>query len=385
VGGGPAGAATAIALSREGYSAVVIERSDYRNVRIGETLPPAVRLLLTSLGVWDRFVAENHSPSFAICSAWGQQDLYDNDFIFNPHGSGWHIDRARFDAMLARATEDAGACVYRGARLISCGANGGDWRVESASSQPRAFQARLLVDATGRAAWVAHRQGANRICYDHLVGVAGYFSVGPRDRDACHDTLIEAVEDGWWYSALLPNSQVLAIYMTDADLYAKGSKRRTNYWQKQLAQAVHTRSRVNPFALASGPFVVAANSSRIHRFAGDNWLAVGDAAMAFDPLAAQGISKALQSGVSAAQAIHAHFSGSESAWCDYAADLRDSFGKYMIMRNEYYRREMRWPDSPFWQRRHSPGKFRGEKHGAQLRPTQPLYPASDTLAELARG
>ena len=35
-GGGPAGTATALGLAHRGHSAVVIERSDYRNVRVGD-------------------------------------------------------------------------------------------------------------------------------------------------------------------------------------------------------------------------------------------------------------------------------------------------------------------------------------------------------------
>jgi flavin-dependent dehydrogenase len=211
-----------------------------------------------------------------------------------------------------------------------------------------------LVDATGRTAWLAHRQGVRRVSYDHLVGVAGSFSAGPRDHpDAGHYTLIEAAEEGWWYSASLPNSQVLAIYMTDADLYAKGLKMRTNYWQEKLAQASHTRARVNSLILESGPFVVVANSSRLDRLAGEKWLAVGDAAVAFDPLSAQGISKALHSGMSVANVIQAYFSGRKSALNDYAGAIKDGFKNYVAMRNNYYRREMRWPESPFWQRRHS--------------------------------
>jgi hypothetical protein len=75
----------------------------------------------------------------------------------------------------------------------------------------------------------------------------------------------------------------------------KGLKMRTNYWQEKLAQASHTRAGVNSLILESGPFVVVANNSRLDRLAGEKWLAVGDAAMAFDPLSAQGISKALHS------------------------------------------------------------------------------------------
>jgi flavin-dependent dehydrogenase len=357
LGGGPAGAATALTLRREEYSVILIERSEYGNVRIGETLPPAARPLLTSLGVWDRFLAENPSRSFAVRSAWGQPHLYDNDFIFNPHGSGWHLDRARFDAMLARAAEDAGVCVCRGARLISFQESEKDWRIEITSSGARMFYSRLAVDATGRTAWLAHRQGAKRIIHDHLVGVVTSFSPGLPDRDAGHYTLVESVEDGWWYSAFLPNSDVVTAYMTDADLYAKGSRAEANYWRLKVRHTKHTSRRVNGLVLASGPLVVAANSSRIDRVAADNWLAVGDAAMAFDPLSGQGISKALDSGVKAANAIHAYFSGRKSSFDGYADAIKKGFDNYLAMRNHFYQSEMRWLDSPFWQRRHSPIKI----------------------------
>jgi flavin-dependent dehydrogenase len=372
LGGGPAGTATALTLRRYGYSAAVIEQSLYRNVRIGEMLPPAARPLLARLGLWDRFLAQKHSCSFSVRSAWGQPHLYNNDFIFNPHGSGWHVDRVRFDSMLACAAEDAGACICRGARLISIEETGKDWRLEIVSSQPRRLIARVLVDATGRAAWVAHRQGAKRVYHDHLVGVPGYFSAAPRNRNASHDTLIEAVEDGWWYSALLPNFQIVAIYMTDADLYAKGAKARAKHWQEKLAQAPHTRSRVNSFFLTLGPFVVAASSSHLNGFAGEKWLAVGDAAIAIDPLAGQGICKALRSGVNAAEAIHAYFSGRRSPFTDYTRAIKDAFLNHMAMRNDYYQREMRWPESPFWQRRHSQSAVGGEDRAAQFASTPPF-------------
>jgi flavin-dependent dehydrogenase len=331
---------------------IVIEQSEYRKVHFGEMLVPAARPLLISLGVWDRFLAENHSRCFAVRSAWGQSHLYDNDFIFNPHGSGWHVDRARFDAMLARAAEDAGACVCSGARLISFEESGKDWRIEMASSEFRMFHTRLAVDATGRTAWLAHRQGAKRISHDHLVGVVSSFSHGPENRNADHYTLVESVEDGWWYSAFLPNSDVVTAYLTDADLYAKGSRAEANYWRRKLRHTKHTSRSVNGGVLASGPLVVAANSSQIDRVAAENWLAVGDAAMAFDPLSGQGISKALESGMKAADSIHAYFSERKSSFDDYAAAIKKGFDNYLAMRNNYYQREIRWPESPFWQRRH---------------------------------
>src|SRR6266542_4418278 len=75
VGGGPAGAATAIALARAGRSVVVLERSRYDRERIGETLPPAARIPLARLDVWQRFVQQGHAPSPATISVWGRDDI----------------------------------------------------------------------------------------------------------------------------------------------------------------------------------------------------------------------------------------------------------------------------------------------------------------------
>jgi len=357
LGGGPAGAATVLALSHQGYSAIVIERSGYNGIRIGETLPPVVRPLLVELGVWSRFLAQKHSHSFGTRSAWGSGDLYNNDFIFNPYGSGWHLDRTRFDATLAQAAVEAGARVYREAQLMSFARSGRVWLIEiAAAGQKHRFKARVFVDATGRRAWLARRHRAKRVSYDRLVGLACFCSPAcSPDRDAGLYTLIEAVEDGWWYSALLPNSQLVTLYMTDADLYAKSTKAGGHNWQRRLQQTTHTKLRVSGFQPISRPFVVAASSARIDPVVGDNWLAAGDAAATFDPLSGQGISKALHSGMSAANAIDAYFSGRKASLEDYATAVENAFANYLITRNNYYQREMRWPNSLFWRRRHSTG------------------------------
>jgi flavin-dependent dehydrogenase len=331
----------------------LIERSDYEAVRPGETLPPAIRNTLCSLGVWDDFLADHHSRSFGIHSVWGQDHLYINDFICNPYGSGWHVDRARFDAMLGTAAEGAGASTYRGARLLSCerdATNG--WRIVIRSSdQVLKFSARILVDATGRAAMVARRHGAKRISYDHLVGIVGFYREQSPSQPPSQYTLVEAVDDGWWYSAMLPNGGKVVAYMTDADLYSAHSKSAPNYLQKQLEKGAYTASRLDGHTLESGPWVSAANSSRIDRAAGSDWLAVGDAAWASDPLSSQGVQVALQSGMQAAQAIERHLNGDTKALSDYALGENKNFAEYLVTRNRFYELEQRWPRSHFWIRR----------------------------------
>jgi flavin-dependent dehydrogenase len=365
LGGGPAGSATALTLARRGYSVVLIERSNYETLRVGETLPPAIKKPLARLGVWKAFLADHHSPSFAIHSSWGRDQLYVNDFIFNPYGSGWHVDRARFDAMLGRAAEEAGVSAYTGARLTSWDrGKTDDWwitisrQAQSAerirwNDQAVRFRSRILIDATGRAAQFARRQGGRKIDYDRLVGIVGFYRGGPGLSLTQH-TLVEAIDDGWWYSAVVPDGRIVAACMTDADLYSAGRRRSTDYLLKQLEKAVHTAKRLEGAALETGPFVTAANSSRLNPIAGRNWLAVGDAAAAFDPLSSQGVQTALQSGLRASQAIDRSLGGNVAALRDYSVGVNTSFAKYLLMRDRFYQLEQRWPSSPFWQRRSKP-------------------------------
>ena len=102
IGGGPAGAAAAITLASKGFRIAIIERSNYSMLRIGETLPPSISRFLIDLGVWNLFLKGDHIKSFAIRSAWGSKKLHDSIHIYNPYGSGWHINRTRFDEMLIK-------------------------------------------------------------------------------------------------------------------------------------------------------------------------------------------------------------------------------------------------------------------------------------------
>src|SRR5580765_595886 len=220
IGGGPAGAATALALKRLGRTVVVIERVDSIRTRIGETLPPSIRLLLESLDLWPQFVKDRHMPSAGNRSAWGSDELVDRDFIFSPYGSGWHLDRQKFDAMLQQAAVSAGVSLMGGTnltcyeRLPAAG-----WRLQlKGSAGCSSVTARFVVDASGRATIFAQRNGIKRHLLDHMVGVVGYFEAGPEGPTQEQFTLVEAVESGWWYSALLPDGKLVVVYMTDADL-----------------------------------------------------------------------------------------------------------------------------------------------------------------------
>jgi flavin-dependent dehydrogenase len=359
LGGGPAGAATAIALARAGRSVTVIEKSHYEQHRIGETLPPSARPLLDRLAVREPFLAAGHLPSPGVSSAWGEAELYQTHFILNAYGQGWHLDRRKFDRMLAGMAQGSGARVHCGAELTSCVRSDGWWQVSftvgGASGRcDHQLRSRHLVDATGRAAMLARRQGARRLNADRLVGLAGVLAARPlRERaDACDPcTLVEACADGWWYSALLPGRRLIAVYLTDADLLRRRDATWRAFWRARLRPTTHTQARLDAFELEASPRVVAAASSRLDRVSGRGWVAVGDAAMAFDPLSSRGLTHALASGIRAGEALDSALAGEAAALDAYGSSASDAFREYSRQRAIYYGREQRWPQSVFWRRR----------------------------------
>ncbi len=373
IGGGPAGASTALALAKKGVAVTMLERdeNDQENQtqdqsvepngwKIGEGLPPLARPLLSQLGAWERFIADGHLPSYGNSAAWGTPQLLDHSFIFDPHGHGWHLDRRRFDRMLRCAAIDAGARLRAGVSIAEYQRETEGWRLKLtlATGEQQCLNANFIVDASGRASWFARQQGAQRFNLDRLVGLAALLTpseVSTKEPDQNSLTMVEAVEDGWWYAALLADGRLVAAYLSDGDLATTKAARTREEWLQLIERTTHLSHRLasHNYSIRLGPRIASANSSRLDRTAGPNWVAVGDAAMAYDPLSSQGILAAIETGLQAAAAIESSLCGDQSALAHYEQSLKNRWATYCRSLQFFYAQERRWPNSTFWQRRAS--------------------------------
>ena len=359
LGAGPAGAAAALAYLRHtDWSVRIVDRAETPGLALGELISPGLAPLLGFVDAADILGDGGHDPAQGVQAAWSYPQATPRDFFFSGRGGGWHLNRPRFNADLARRAQAAGARLDLGVTVSALDPTGDpDWRWRARLRTPTGedtASARMVVDASGRAAWAARRFGARRRMADALIGSSLGFAAS---RSAAGDpwpgsTLIEAVPEGWWYSAPVPGGGLVVTLMTDADLARDGGWTALEGWRTRLARAPLTFARTEGRqALTDRPLVRAAHSQTLDQPCGPGWIAVGDAACAFDPLSGMGVGHALASGLNGARASEAAMRGDDGLMEQYAAGVRQNAAAYQASLSASYAGVTRFGEAEFWVRR----------------------------------
>jgi flavin-dependent dehydrogenase len=348
IGGGPAGSATALSLKKHApqLSTVLVEASSYGQPRAGEVLPALAAGLMERLDIRLAFEKEQFPNVHSSISIWGHPGSYENHFIFSPHGPGWHLDRKNFDVFLARQAEEKGARVLLNSRVKTFAKEKGLWH--AALSTGLDIRARFIVDATGRRAFFARKMGATVNSRDRLMSFSRMFDL---DEKPAPETTVEAFEHGWWYTARAGNTRVISC-LTDIDIAKKLKLNDESHWLDLLSQTSQIKASVGRAEIKGEFMTRAANSVLMSKVAADDWLSVGEAASAFDPLSSQGIVKSLRAGIFASYAIADLLcNASEIAPARYEKFVRTEFASYLELHKKHYSNERRWSSSAFWRRR----------------------------------
>ena len=357
-GAGPAGSVLAEQLSRKGYRVALVDRQKFPRYAIGETLPASVSLLLKRAGVVPPDFVLPGSPTTGNLSAWGSSRV-----TFHPHtadeaGRGFQVERATFDAQLLAAARAAGATFLEGWRPEEFEQGASGWRVDlrSPESSARRLRGRFLCDASGRARVLARRLRLPQKICDRQLGLVGYWQAAEPGGDADRfNALVESLPDGWFYTARLNPRQRVAGFMTDRSLLPSNLRRgAAQVYLRALERTKHAKLRLRQFAWDGEVRIFPTYPSLIERCCGQDWLLVGDAASTLDPLCSQGVQKAIASALTAATAVHTLLvHPRRSEWVmDFCRERElAGFLSHLSARSNYYGREQRFTDKPFWKRR----------------------------------
>lgn len=272
VGAGPAGATVARLLAARGRRTVLIDPGSRATDRL-EVLPPSGRGLIDALDLasllGDPTIAR---PCLGIRRRWGKPETELDDFLCHPGSRGFVLDRARFDARLREETCRVGAeCLV--ARLADVRRASGTVvaRLE-AGTDALTIAAAVAIDATGRPAALARRLGARRRLSERLLAERQH--VNPPGNGGTEPIWldIEGLDGEWSYEI------------------SNGQRRRERWSVARAARRLR----------GSGGERVDASAACLSEAAGEGWIAVGDAAAAFDPITSQGLVNALSTALAAA-------------------------------------------------------------------------------------
>jgi flavin-dependent dehydrogenase len=297
VGGGPAGSVIAGRLAALGYDVVMVEAESFPRPHIGESLPASLIPLLDHLGVREEIESAGFLRSGAAAVRWAGQTRIRPEVAAE---SGFQVDRGRFDHILLRAAVSAGARLVQPARALAAVRQGpGRWVVplqRPGGDRREQVEARFLVDASGRQGLLGKRK---RRLTPPTIALYGYWSgtgfTSPKTR-------AEAGPEHWYWGAPLPDGSFNATVFVSPGRFRAGDK------LDDLYRALLSRSELLAGCL-SGKLKSAVRACAAAAYiddepVGDDWLKVGEAALALDPLSSQGVQTAIISGLQGAAAVH---------------------------------------------------------------------------------
>ena len=258
----------------------------------------------------------------------------------------------------ARATQ-AGASVRTRTRAVAATRvdDGFAVSLRHADDGTRPLRAGWVLDATGSRSWFARRQGAERREQDRMIAIVCV--AGLRRGTFTAQTVVEATADGWWYAARLPDKRIVTVLMADHSEARALTAGGYGEWRRRLRATRMIAPRLAACSLKHERFRThPATSSILDRVGAERWLAIGDAASVYDPIASQGIHKALADAADATHVIAAETAGGDPPRWRYADRVATRFDDYLANRTHLYALERRWPEAPFWRARADSGRFR---------------------------
>jgi hypothetical protein len=333
LGAGPAGAAVALGLQRLGHRVTLI--SEWRRFAALEGVSVRVLDALRSVGL-HQALTEAALPSQRQVSWNGQHHAQNIEYL---------LDRPLFDRGLREDLRLAGVELIEGRVLrVQSSANG--HRIEIDGHEP--LLARFLVEARGRQAPAIGK------------GLRGPETVSLLNRwqgtPGSTASAVESLADGWAWMARRADGQCYWQWTVDvASAGLPGKAMLLDYCRQRRGESAVARGFFGGEPELDLQLHARSSTAILNpQVCGDNWIRVGDAAMAVDPLSGNGIFQSLSSALQAPTVINTLLCKPERtalARRFHQQRVEQLFLRFARIGRDFYADEQRWPDHPFWQAR----------------------------------
>ena len=335
VGAGPAGSTTGALLAEKGRDVLIVEKEKFPRYHVGESLMPFCYFPLERLGLIDSLMdsanPRKYCVQFVRQDGFLSQPFYFFQHFDHPSSTTWQVWRSEFDKMILDKARSNGATVMeetKAKNLIKSGDRVEGITVESEEFGSLELRAPIVVDASGRDCFAAHKQKW-KIRDPELKKIAlwTYYKGAKRDPglDEGATTVAYLPNKGWFWYIPLSGDMVSVGIVAERDYLFNGSTKDheeifqrevlNNEWIKEhLAEAEQT-----------GEYRITGEYSYRNRYcASEGLVLAGDALGFLDPVFSSGVFLALKSGVMLADEIDLALDAG-----DLSAKSFDRYGKRM--------------------------------------------------------
>jgi flavin-dependent dehydrogenase len=335
VGAGPAGSSTAALLAEKGHDVLVVEKEKFPRYHVGESLMPFCYFPLERLGLVDTLM-ESANPR-KYCVQFVRQDGFlSQPFYFfqhfdHPSSTTWQVWRSEFDKMILDKARANGASVMEETKakgLIKNGERVEGIKVESKEIGPIELRAPIVVDASGRDCFAAHKQKwMIRDPQLKKIALWTYFKGAKRDPglDEGATTVAYLPNKGWFWYIPLSGDMVSVGIVAERDYLFNGStKDHQEIFQREVQNNEWIKEHLTE-AEQTGEYRITGEYSYRNRYcASEGLVLAGDALGFLDPVFSSGVFLALKSGVMLADEIDSSLRKG-----DLSAKSFDQYGKRM--------------------------------------------------------
>jgi len=330
IGGGPAGSSMATWLAREGHEVLLLEREKFPREHVGESLLPFCYTLLEDLGVLDqleanfvrkpgvRFIDRDGNISTTWCFS---HVIADKTYL------SFQVIRGEFDHILLKNAASNGADVREETTVTEADVTSAADKVTvttvNAAGEKEVHQARFLVDASGREAFIGAKNGWRKP-REELDRTAIWSHWGNVELSGGLEEGLSIIiymgleQKGWIWVFPLGEHRITAgfvaqnSYLRDQQriLREKGSKD----WKYDLCMQELERSKYVSGLLQGSkmllPMQINGNYSyEVKNHYGTNYAMVGDARGFIDPIFSSGVFLSIKSASLVVPAIHLSLTG----------------------------------------------------------------------------
>jgi flavin-dependent dehydrogenase len=322
VGGGPAGSTIAALLAQRGENVVLVEKDTHPRFHIGESLLPLNLPLFEELGVKDaidrvgmakygvEFVSpwHDHTTTLDFAQAWDKSLFY-----------SYQVRRSEFDQILWNNAAARGAHAIEGCRIsqVEFPPNGGVIATgEDSDGQSRRFEAKFLIDASGRDTLLAGRLAIKERNRRHASAAVFAHFTGARRLPGKHEGNISIFwfDHGWFWFIPLADGTTSVGAVCPPEFMKSRKTDVTSFLNSLIAQSPALSARLAD-AQMTGPATATGNYSyRAGQMFGKQFIMLGDAYAFIDPVFSTGVYLAMKSAFLAVDAVTAclHRPGAEA-------------------------------------------------------------------------